>query len=281
MAQSTTPSDSLPLPSATTHAPQTWIIIGASRGIGLEFSRQLLARGDQVIAVVRDPMKAAQLWQVLGEAKTPGAGVIEQCDVTKEGDILAFATRLKTLLAKGVRIENVILNAGVLKYPNRATEISYADFAHHLYTNTIGPIICAQEILKTIASFSSPSVTPPPKKIIFISSDSGSATLFRDHEDGFGAYAASKAALNQMLRHMAAEIRRKEEAERAKGKEGVVGGADTKQDNDACCVLALHPGEVATDMADVELDWEVEGIIQPDESVREMLKVIEVQGATG
>jgi hypothetical protein len=81
-----------------------------------------------------------------------------------------------------------------------------------------------------------------------------------------------------MLRHMAAEIRRKEEAERANGKEGVVGGTDTKQEGDACCVLALHPGEVATDMADVELDWEVEGIIQPDESVQEMLKVIESKG---
>lgn len=68
----------------------------------------------------------------------------------------------------------------------------------------------------------------PPSKIIFISSDSGSATLFRDHEDGFGAYGASKAALNQMLRHMAAELKRR-------------GGVWEE-----CCVLAMHPGEVAT-----------------------------------
>lgn len=81
-----------------------------------------------------------------------------------------------------------------------------------------------------------------------------------------------------MLRHMAAEIRRKEDAERANGGEAAVGSAETTQEDDACCVLALHPGEVATDMADVELDWEVEGIIQPDESVREMLKVIASKG---
>ena len=98
---------------------------------------------------------------------------------------------------------------------------SFGEFALHLHTNTIGPIIIAQKLLNI-------SGVAPPSKIIFISSDSGSTALFRDYEDGFGAYGASKAALNQMLRHMAAELKRK-------------GGkyADV-------CVLAIHPGEVQT-----------------------------------
>lgn len=61
-----------------------------------------------------------------------------------------------------------------------------------------------------------------------------------------------------MLRHMAAELERK-------------GNVKT-------CVLAVHPGEVATDMAeDVkgELGWEVEGIIGVEESVRGVLGVVE------
>ena len=41
-----------------------------------------------------------------------------------------------------------------------------------------------------------------------MSSDSGSAGLFREMEDGFAAYAASKAALNMAVRHMAAELKR-------------------------------------------------------------------------
>lgn len=98
---------------------------------------------------------------------------------------------------------------------------TFADFALHLHTNTIGPIVCARKIVEL-------NPDSPPSKVIFISSDSGSTTLFRDIEDGFGAYAASKAALNQMLRHMAAELKRRE------GK-----WADI-------CVLAMHPGEVAT-----------------------------------
>lgn len=43
----------------------------------------------------------------------------------------------------------------------------------------------------------------------------------------------------------------------------------------------MHPGEVSTDMANVTLDWDVEGIITPEESIRKMLKVIEEKGEGG
>jgi len=98
---------------------------------------------------------------------------------------------------------------------------SFSDFALHLHTNTIGPIIIAQKFLQI-------SADAPPSRLVFISSDSGSTALFREHEDGFGAYGASKAALNQMLRHLAAELKRK-------------GGLW-----EDVCVLAMHPGEVQT-----------------------------------
>lgn len=68
-----------------------------------------------------------------------------------------------------------------------------------------------------------------------------------------------------MLRHMAAEIRRKEDA----------GGL---RDGGRTTVIAIHPGEVSTDMATIELAWEVEGIISAEESVRGVLHVIESKG---
>jgi NAD(P)-dependent dehydrogenase (short-subunit alcohol dehydrogenase family) len=120
-----------------------------------------------------------------------------------------------------MQMGTVVLNAGVLKYPNRATEISFADFAFHMHTNTIGPIICAQKLINL-------SLESPPPKVVFISSDSGSTTRFLDFEDGFGAYAATKSALNQMLRHMAAELGRSDQKKRE------------------TVVLAIHPGEVKT-----------------------------------
>jgi len=234
-------------------APSTWVIVGASRGIGLELVRQLLDQGNQVIAAVRAPETANEIWQYAAKQTRPAACLIEQCDVTNEASIDAFVSSMKRLVDQGVRIDNIVLNAGVLKYPNRATEISFGDFALHMHTNTIGPIIIAQKLLNI-------SGASPPSKVIFISSDSGSTSLFRDYEDGFGAYAASKAALNQMLRHMAAELKRKG------GNYGDV------------CVLAMHPGEVQTDMANIDVDWEVEGIITPQESVTQMLKVFAQKG---
>ena len=52
---------------------------------------------------------------------------------------------------------------------------SFTDFADHLKNNTIGPIIVAQNLIKTRI---------PIGTIMFISSDSGSASEFRI-EDGY------------------------------------------------------------------------------------------------
>ncbi|QIW97782.1 hypothetical protein AMS68_003300 [Peltaster fructicola] len=114
----------------------------------------------------------------------------------------------------------------------------------HLQTNTIGPIITAQKLLATGIKIG---------LIVFISSDSGSASRFNDFEDGFAAYAASKAALNQALRHMAAELKKR---------------------SSSTAVIALHPGEVRTDMADIMVDWEVQGQMTVSESVQQCLKTI-------
>ena len=62
----------------------TWVIVGASRGIGLEFVRQLLARGDRVIATVRDVHRASGLWSVAGNG---GACQLLECDIRSDQSI--------------------------------------------------------------------------------------------------------------------------------------------------------------------------------------------------
>ncbi|RAL11512.1 NAD(P)-binding protein [Aspergillus homomorphus CBS 101889] len=233
----------------------TWIIVGASRGIGLEFVRQLLAQGHKVIAGVRNPFKAQQLDELVATHPNEGNCRIEECDMLSEESIITF-TRKITIDPTTTNEITIILNAGINEYPNRVAEISYASFTQHLQTNTIGPLICAQHFLRVMPT------TVKPVKIVFISSDSGSTQLFRAQEDGFGVYAATKAALNQGLRHLAAELEREE----SRIKEGT-----------RTCILAMHPGEVETDMANVDLPWEIEGSIQVDESVRGMLEVIQAK----
>lgn len=68
---------------------------------------------------------------------------------------------------------------------------SFSKFDQHMRTNCIGPIITAQKLMKTNILIG---------MMVFMSSDSASATNFLSHEDGFAAYAASKAALNHSLR---------------------------------------------------------------------------------
>ena len=61
----------------------TWLVVGAGRGIGLEFVRQLLARRQQVIATVRDPERAAALWSMAAMAPM-GAFRFLLCDVASD-----------------------------------------------------------------------------------------------------------------------------------------------------------------------------------------------------
>ncbi|KAG9734539.1 NAD(P)-binding protein, partial [Aureobasidium melanogenum] len=225
---------------------KTWCIVGASRGIGLEFVRQLIAREDRIFATVRDvaAVHASGLWAQAGGDH--GRCQMLICDVLSEQSINSFVSQLATV--PNLKLDYVVINAGVLRYPNRATEFSFDEFAFHLHTNTIGPIITAQRLLQTMI---------PIGTIVFMSSDSGSTQRFLEMEDGFAAYSASKAALNQAMRHMAAELKRKD---------------------DDTILLAIHPGEVATDMANIDLGWEVDGIMTPQESVSAMIKVIESKG---
>jgi nucleoside-diphosphate-sugar epimerase len=62
---------------------KTWLIIGASRGIGLEFVRQALAQGHRVIATARSASTA--LDALLQDAPNPGA--VLACDVSSSEGI--------------------------------------------------------------------------------------------------------------------------------------------------------------------------------------------------
>ena len=70
----------------STLAMASWIVVGASRGIGLEFSKQILGRGDHVIATIRDTSQASQLWSFAGSAER-GSCQLFECDVSSAASI--------------------------------------------------------------------------------------------------------------------------------------------------------------------------------------------------
>jgi short-subunit dehydrogenase len=66
----------------------TWLILGASRGIGLEFVRQLLTKNERIIATVREPFAAhaSALWGQAGGDH--GRCRMEICDILSEESIV-------------------------------------------------------------------------------------------------------------------------------------------------------------------------------------------------
>src|SRR5260221_4522165 len=108
----------------------TVFLTGASRGLGLEFTRQYAAAGWRVIATCRTPQKADSLRGVSGSVE------IHALDVTD----FPATQRLAATLAD-VAIDVLIANAGV-SGPRAMTPdaIDVAALARGFPLNTLGPL---------------------------------------------------------------------------------------------------------------------------------------------
>ncbi|MFC5570920.1 SDR family oxidoreductase [Lysobacter yangpyeongensis] len=126
--------------------PRRSLVTGANRGLGLEFVRQLLARGDRVVAACRHPGKATALNALAGEH--PGRLHVLPLDVADEKSRTAFAHELP-LVCDGIDL--LINNAGVLHSGERWGGISAANLEDSLRTNAIGPFLLTQALSSQLA----------------------------------------------------------------------------------------------------------------------------------
>ena len=197
--------------------PKTLLITGANRGIGFEMTRQAIARGDQVIACVREIKHASELSAI---AEGNPAIKILSLDVTAENDMKKIATEIKS------KIDILVCNAGVLN-----SHGGLEDKAHHssaietvLMTNVAGVFFTARSFLLHLAlkNIDGKHPSEPQGKIAVISSIMGS-----QEQAGSNApiYRASKAAATNLVRSLAIELKPR----------GIAVGA-------------YHPGWVRTDM---------------------------------
>lgn len=190
-------------------SPLRSIVTGANRGLGLEFTRQLLARGDHVVAACRHPGKASELNHLAGEY--PGRLHVLPLDVADEKSRTAFVHELP-LVANGIDL--LINNAGVLHSGERWGSVSEASLADSLRTNAMGPFLLTQALAPQLADGAT---------VANISSGMGS--LSDDPDFHSPSYRISKAALNMATRMLAKALEPR----------GIP-------------VIALCPGWVRTDM---------------------------------
>jgi NAD(P)-dependent dehydrogenase (short-subunit alcohol dehydrogenase family) len=168
---------------------QTTLILGANRGIGLGLVRELLARGDSVIATARNP---AQAHELAGLAETARLR-LETADILDPGSIRALPARLA-----GITLDRLVLNAGIFGPSHQDPALaSDAECAALMATNAFGPIRAARAL--------APLVANDHGVIAFISSALGSVAL--NTVGGSELYRASKAALNSLARSLATELR--------------------------------------------------------------------------
>lgn len=154
----------------------TVLVIGASRGIGLECVRQSLAGGARVIATVRSADARAQL-QALGAQ-------VLTVDVADPASVSGLSWQLD-----GEQIDLALYVAGVMRRPSATTPPTQQDFDAVMHANVLG----AMQAIPQVA----PLVEAAGGVFAFLSSSM--SQIGSVGESNAWLYRTSKAALNMAV----------------------------------------------------------------------------------
>jgi NAD(P)-dependent dehydrogenase (short-subunit alcohol dehydrogenase family) len=146
------------------------LVTGANKGIGLELSRQLKARSDEVIAACRKSSKALDALGVRVET-----GV----EVSDDASIAALKTKLGD-----TKLDLLINNAGILEREG-LSEMSFESIERQLQVNALGPLRVTTALLPLLREGG---------KVAIITSRMGS--IADNGSGGYYGYRMSKAAVN-------------------------------------------------------------------------------------
>lgn len=199
--------------------PETILITGANRGLGLELTRQYAYLGWQVVACCRDPENAVELGQL---ASSTDLVEMMELDVTRPDQI----ERLAEALA-GRPLEILLNNAGT--YGQSGASFGNTDPQRWLdafAVNTVGPMKVTEALLDNVLA---------GRRKVIASMSSKMGSIADNTSGGSYVYRSTKAALNMVMRSAALDLR-------ARG----------------AIVVLLHPGWVLTDMGGPNAEITVE-----------------------
>src|SRR3546814_894781 len=127
---------------------RTCLVTGANRGLGLEFTRQLLAAGAHVVATCRQPGKASALNGLAGEH--PGRLRVMPLDVANPKSIAELERELP-LLDEDLSIDLLVNCAGVLHSGERFGSLDARVVEDSFRTNAMGPLLLTQALASRLA----------------------------------------------------------------------------------------------------------------------------------
>lgn len=158
----------------------TVLVIGASRGIGLEFVRQYREAGERVIATARDEAGLERL-------RGLGAQAL-RLDVSEPASTSGLAW-----LLDGEQIDLALYVAGVMSRSGANTPPPQDEFDRVLHTNVLG----AMQAIPQVAPLVQAARQGLGGKFVFISSDM--ALISQAGNSSNWTYRVSKAALNMAV----------------------------------------------------------------------------------
>lgn len=162
-----------------------WLVVGASRGIGFEFVRQLRAEGEAVTATARSAEALAALG-ALGAQALP-------LDVADAASAAGLGWRID-----GAGFERVVIAAGVYGPRHAGLEPpTEAEFDTVMRTNVLGP-------MRVLCDLAAPGVLARGARLLLLSSRMGSIGERRATSGWL--YRASKAAVNSVLRDASLQL---------------------------------------------------------------------------
>ncbi|KAL5577822.1 hypothetical protein UlMin_019521 [Ulmus minor] len=205
------------------------MVQGASRGIGLEFVKQLLEKNEKghVVATCRNPNAPTGLLDL--KNKFAERLCILPLDVTNESTIEESAKYIKEKYGS----LNLLINAsGILSIPDilqpetTLSKVQRTSLLLAYEINAVGPILVIKHMWPLLKVGGGSGTERDVAVVASLSARVGS--IGDNSLGGWHSYRASKAALNQLTKTISVEFARKKDP--------------------IACIL-LHPGTVDTDLS--------------------------------
>ena len=132
------------------------LITGANRGLGLEFVRQYLTRGEEVIATCRKPREAKKLLDLnvqFGERL-----VIQELDVSSQESIDIAFTQIKPFTSLDLLINNAGIISGDQNRYHTLGQLHTENLGKVFQINAIGPVLIMEKFLSLLKKGKNPKI---------------------------------------------------------------------------------------------------------------------------